>query len=71
MGDLSYTRLLISARGYVPVTEKLTLAARVAGQVTGGTPGLGSLYILEGSEGPTRIPGWRVASGYSEQPAPR
>ncbi len=54
LGDLSYTRLTISAAGFLPVTERLTLAARVLGQSIGGSPGVGTLYLIEASDEPFR-----------------
>lgn len=53
VGGLSYTRLTVSASGSLPVTERLSLAARLLGQGMGGTPGFGTLYILDGVEQPT------------------
>jgi outer membrane protein assembly factor BamA len=46
-GDLTYTRLTVSARGFVPVTPLLQLAGRVVAQTMGGTPRLGSYYLIE------------------------
>jgi outer membrane protein assembly factor BamA len=51
-GDLSYTRTTVSAAGYVPVGPQLVVAARVAGEGMGGTPGIGSLYWMEASDRP-------------------
>lgn len=51
-GDLSYTRTTVSAAGYVPIGPQLVVAARVAGEGMGGTPGIGSLYWMEASDRP-------------------
>jgi outer membrane protein assembly factor BamA len=51
-GDLSYTRTTVSAAGYVPIGPRFVVAARVAGEGMGGTPGLGSLYWMEASDRP-------------------
>jgi outer membrane protein assembly factor BamA len=52
LGDLTYTRTTVSAAGYVPVGPQLVVAARVAGEGMGGTPGIGSLYWIEASDHP-------------------
>lgn len=49
-GDVSYTRIKLSLQGYIPVSVKLLLAGRVVGQAMGGSPDVGSLYLVEGSE---------------------
>ncbi|MEE8251168.1 MAG: BamA/TamA family outer membrane protein [Gemmatimonadales bacterium] len=46
-GDLSYTRTTVSASGYLPVNRRLVIAARVMGQDMGGTPRLGSFYLID------------------------
>jgi outer membrane protein assembly factor BamA len=51
-GDLTYTRTTVSAAGYVPIGPQLVVAARVAGEGMGGTPGIGSLYWIEASDRP-------------------
>jgi outer membrane protein assembly factor BamA len=51
-GDLTYTRTTGSAAGYVPVGENLVLGARAVGQAMGGTPRLGSYYLVEASDRP-------------------
>lgn len=51
-GDLTYTRTTVSARGWLPVSERWGLAARVAGETMGGTPAVGAFFTLEGSERP-------------------
>lgn len=48
-GDLSYTRTTLSARGFLTPSPRLQLGARVVGQMMGGSPGVGSLYLIEGS----------------------
>lgn len=50
VGDVSYTRVTVSARGYVPVTSRLRVAGRVAVERMGGTPRFGSYYTFEGSD---------------------
>jgi len=55
IGDVdkaSYSRTLVSARGYLPVNERFAVSARLAGQGMGGTPRLGSLYLIEASDAP-------------------
>ncbi len=49
-GDLSYTRTMVSAAGYVSLGPRLVVAARALGQSMGGSPGLGSLYLIEGGD---------------------
>lgn len=51
-GDLNYTRTTVSAAGYLPIGERLLLTARVVGQAMGGTPQLGSYYLIEASDRP-------------------
>lgn len=51
-GDASYTRTTISAAGYLPLGRRVVVAARVLGQTMGGTPRLGSLYLIEASDHP-------------------
>jgi hypothetical protein len=52
LGDVSYTRTTLSAAGYVPIGRRVTVAARVLGQRMGGSPPLGSVYLIEGSDRP-------------------
>lgn len=52
LGDVTYTRALVSLRGYVPIGEKLVLAARVAGQTMTDSAPLGSKYLIEASDQP-------------------
>jgi outer membrane protein assembly factor BamA len=49
-GDLSYTRTTLSARGFVTPSPRVQLGARVVGQIMGGSPRVGSLYLIEGSD---------------------
>lgn len=49
-GDLTYTRLTLTAQGHVPASERLTVSARAAAQLMGGTPRFGSYYRIDGSE---------------------
>jgi outer membrane protein assembly factor BamA len=53
-GDLSYTRTTGSAAAYVPLSGNLVLAGRIVGQTMGGTPRLGSYYLIEASDRPSR-----------------
>lgn len=53
-GDLSYTRTTLSAAGYAPVTDRLTVAGRLVAQLMGGAPPLGSLFLVEASDNPYR-----------------
>ncbi len=52
-GDVSYTRTTLSAAGYVPLGPRIVVTARVLGQTMGGTPRLGSLYVIESGDRPT------------------
>ena len=47
-GDLTYTRTTVNAQGYWSPSPLLILAARVVAQVMGGTPRLGTYYLIEG-----------------------
>ena len=51
-GDLDYTRVTVSAAGYLPIGPQLVVAARAVGERTGGTPRLGSYYRIEASDRP-------------------
>ncbi len=51
-GDLSYTRATVSAAGYLSIGEHLRLAGRVLGQALGGSPRIGSYYLVEASDRP-------------------
>jgi outer membrane protein assembly factor BamA len=52
-GGVTYTRATGSATGYLPLSDKLGLAARIAGQsIVRGNPPLGSLYHFEASDRP-------------------
>ncbi len=51
-GDLTYTRTTVSAAAYVPAGNQVVLAGRVVGQRMGGTPGVGSLQLIETSDRP-------------------
>lgn len=50
MGDVTYSRTSMSARGFLRLGERWGLAGRVAGQSMGGTPPLGSRFMLEESD---------------------
>jgi outer membrane protein assembly factor BamA len=52
IGDLTYTRTTASAAAYVPIGPQLVVAARVAGEGMGGTPGIGTIYRIEASDRP-------------------
>ncbi len=49
-GDLSYTRTTLSARGFLTPSPRLQLGARMVAQIMGGSPRVGSFYLVEGSE---------------------
>ena len=51
-GDETYTRTYGSARAYLTLAEQWAVSARVAGQHMGGSPELGSLYLIEQSDWP-------------------
>lgn len=51
-GDQTYTRTYASGRAYLDLTDQWAVAARLAGQHMGGTPGLGALYLIEQSDWP-------------------
>ncbi len=51
-GDVSYTRTTLSGAGYLPLGNRVVLAARVLGQAMGGTPRIGSLYLIEFGDRP-------------------
>ncbi len=50
----SYTRATVSARGYLPLASRLTIAGRVLGQTMSGAPLLGSYALIEASDRPLR-----------------
>lgn len=50
LGDVTYSRTSMNARGYVTFGEHWGLAGRVAGQSMGGTPPLGSRFMIEESD---------------------
>lgn len=52
-GDVTYTRATASATGYLPLSEKIGIAARIAGQsMVRGDPPLGTFYQVEASDRP-------------------
>jgi len=53
-GSLSYTRTTVSATGYLPLTARLGVAARVMGESMSGAPRLGSFQRLEASDRPLK-----------------
>jgi outer membrane protein assembly factor BamA len=50
--ELDYNRTTASAAGYIPIGELLVIAARVVGQTMGGSPVLGTYYLVEASDRP-------------------
>ncbi len=52
-GDVSYTRTTATAAVYQPVGENLGLSARFVAQGMGGTPRLGSYYLIEAADRPS------------------
>ncbi len=50
MGDVSYTRITVIAAGHVPLTERVSLGARIVGQGMGGAPPFGTYYSIETSD---------------------
>jgi Omp85 superfamily domain len=50
LGDVTYTRTSVSARGFLSLGERWGLAARVAGASMGGDPPLGSRFMIEESD---------------------
>ena len=50
LGDVTYSRTSISARGFLSLGERWGLAGRVAGQSMGGNPPLGSRFMIEESD---------------------
>jgi hypothetical protein len=50
LGDVTYSRTSGSARGYLSFGERWGLAGRVAGRTMGGTPPLGSRFMIEESD---------------------
>ncbi len=55
MGDLTYTRLLLSAQGYLSIGPRLLLAARLMGQTMDKAPRLGTYYRIENMERPYTV----------------
>jgi hypothetical protein len=49
-GDLTYTRTTLSGRGWLPLSERWGLAARLAAETMSGAPAVGSYFTIEGSE---------------------
>lgn len=50
LGDVTYSRTTVSARGFLSFGERWGLAGRVAGQSMGGDPPLGSRFMVEESD---------------------
>lgn len=57
VGGDAYRRTTLSARGYLTLSPRFTVAGRVAGRRMGGTPGLGSIYRFEASDRPFDVLG--------------
>jgi outer membrane protein assembly factor BamA len=57
LGDLTYQRTTLSARAFLPLTERWGLAGRIAGETMGGTPGLDSYFEMEASDRPFGVLG--------------
>jgi len=51
-GDVSYSRTTVSAAGYFPLRENVTVAGRMVAQGMTGTPRLGSYYLVEAADRP-------------------
>ena len=51
-GEVTYTRVVANATGYIPATDRLVLAGRVLGQKMWGSPPLGSYYVIDTSDRP-------------------
>lgn len=49
-GDVTYSRTTVSARGFKSFGERWGVAGRVAGHSMGGTPPLGSRFMIEESD---------------------
>ncbi len=54
VSEASYTRTTVSARGYLPLLPRLTIAGRVLGQTMSGAPQIGSYALIEASDRPFR-----------------
>jgi len=50
LGDVTYSRTTVSARGFLSLGERWGLAGRVAGHSMGGSPPLGSRFMIEESD---------------------
>jgi len=50
LGDVTYTRTSVSARGFLSLSERWGLAARVAAASMSGNPPLGSRFMIEESD---------------------
>ena len=67
-GDETYDRTLVSARGYLTLHPQWDVSARVAAQRMGGTPSLGSLYLIDQSDMPINgLGGSQTHRGLAEQ----
>ncbi|MBI3983113.1 MAG: BamA/TamA family outer membrane protein [Gemmatimonadetes bacterium] len=51
-GDVTYTRAVMSASGYVPLGQRLVIAGRFLGQRMWGTPPLGTYFTVDTSDRP-------------------
>ncbi|HEX9631216.1 MAG TPA: hypothetical protein VGA02_02035 [Gemmatimonadales bacterium] len=50
LGDVTYSRTSVTARGFLSFGERWGLAGRIAGKSMGGTPPLGSRFVMEESD---------------------
>lgn len=57
VGGASYRRTTLSARGYLTLSPRFTVAGRVAGRRMGGDPAVGSYYRFEASDRPFEVLG--------------
>jgi outer membrane protein assembly factor BamA len=57
LGDLTYTRFLLSAQGYLGIGERLVITARALGQTMNKAPRLGTYFRIENMERPFSVLG--------------
>jgi outer membrane protein assembly factor BamA len=50
--DAHYSRTTASAAGYIPIGDLVVVAARLVAQKMGGSPALGTYYLVEASDRP-------------------
>lgn len=51
-GDVSYSRVTMTAAAYVPLTERIVVTGRIVGQSMTGDPPAGTYYTIETSAAP-------------------